>query len=157
MLGHSFPTRRSSDLDAKAPEGESAPLILESPFRLSVALKFGIVFLILNVVGALAQRQFGSRSFYFVSIAGGLLSSGSSIASAANLISRHEIDLVTGIHGIILSSLTSVLVNIPLVRRLTDEPLFKRKIGYALAGIAAVGLAGVFVNDAVIAWFPHGR
>jgi hypothetical protein len=55
-----------------------------------VALIFGLVFLGLNVVGALAQRTFGSASFYFVSAAGGLLSSASSIASAATLIHKHE-------------------------------------------------------------------
>ena len=51
---------------------EAVPLKLESPFRLGAALRFGLIFLVLNVVGALAQREFGSASFYFVSMAGGL-------------------------------------------------------------------------------------
>ncbi len=66
---------------------ETPPLKLDLPFSLTAALKFGLVFLALNVVGALAERYFGTASFYFVSAAGGLLSSGSSIASAATLIS----------------------------------------------------------------------
>jgi uncharacterized membrane protein (DUF4010 family) len=74
---------------------------LESPFQLSAALKFGLVFLALNLVGGLAQRNFGSGSFYFVRIAGGLLSSASSIASAATLISRHQIGASTGVNGVI--------------------------------------------------------
>jgi uncharacterized membrane protein (DUF4010 family) len=136
---------------------KAVPLKLESPFRLSAALRFGLIFLALNVVGALAQRQFGSASFYFVSMAGGLLSSASSIASAANLMARHEIDINTGVNGIILSSLTSILVNIPLVRGLAPDKSFNRKVGFALATIAAVGLVGIFTNDLIFSALsrPH--
>jgi uncharacterized membrane protein (DUF4010 family) len=128
-----------------ASEGE-APLSLESPFQLSAALKFGLVFLSLNVIGGLAQRNFGAGSFYFVSIAGGLLSSASSIASAATLISRHEISATTGVNGVVLSSLTSILINIPLVRRTIKETTLGRKLTFALVMIAAAGLLGVGLN-----------
>ena len=131
--------------DAPGPEG----LSLESPFKISAALKFGLVFLLLNVVGALAQRSFGASSFYFVSIAGGLLSSGSSIASAATLMNSHEISVPVGINGIVLSTLTSIIINIPLILGITNDPVFKRKVSFALAGIALIGLVGVGVSAAV--------
>jgi uncharacterized membrane protein (DUF4010 family) len=85
------------------PSGSDAPasISLESPFQLSAALKFGLVFLALNVIGGLAQRDFGSGSFYFVSIVGGLLSSASSIASAATLTSHHQISASTGVNGVV--------------------------------------------------------
>jgi len=121
-------------------------LELESPFKLPAALKFGVVFLMLNVVGALAQRQFGSNSFYFVSMAGGLLSSASSIASAANLASRGEISVVTGANGILLSSIVSILVNIPLLRSMDRNGPGWKKPGMGLAWIAAAGLLGMVVN-----------
>lgn len=79
---------------AVLPEGTT--LSLESPLQLSAALKFGLVFLGLNVLGALTERHYGSASFYFVSVAGGLLSSASSIVSAATLISKHELPISTG-------------------------------------------------------------
>ncbi|EIP96690.1 putative membrane protein [Opitutaceae bacterium TAV1] len=135
----------------EAASGEPASLVLESPFRLSAALKFGLVFLILNVVGALAQRQFGAASFYFVSMAGGLLSSASSIASAATLMARNEISMTTGVNGIILSSLTSILINVPLVRGLTRDARLKRQIAIALAVIAGMGLIGVVANHILFA------
>ena len=89
------------------PSGSEAQgsLSLESPFQLSAALKFGLVFLALNVVGGLAQRNFGSGSFYFVSVAGGLLSSASSIASAANADQSSRNQCSTGVNGVVLSSL----------------------------------------------------
>jgi uncharacterized membrane protein (DUF4010 family) len=140
-----------------APAGGPTTLRLESPFRLTAALQFGLIFLALNVVGTLAQRQFGNASFYFVSVLGGLLSSASSIATAATLMARHEISLDAGVNGIILSSLTSILINIPLVRSLITEQPFNRRVSFALAGIAAIGLIGIFVNDAVFTWMAPGH
>jgi uncharacterized membrane protein (DUF4010 family) len=133
-----------------SPTGEDTPALhLESPFQLSAALKFGLVFLALNVVGALAQRHFGSASFYFVSILGGLLSSASSIASAATLVSHHEIPVVTGVNGIILSSLTSILANLPLIRGLVSDGGIKSKLCLALCLVAVVGLFGMALNSAL--------
>lgn len=132
----------------------AAPLVqVQSPFKLSMALKFGLVFLALNVAGALAQRSFGSSSFYFVSIAGGLLSSASSIAAAATLMARGEIPVNVGVNGIVLSTLTSIVANIPLIRNLTREPLLRRHLCFSLIVIAAVGLLGVFLNDFLFARF----
>jgi uncharacterized membrane protein (DUF4010 family) len=135
--------------------GGIPPLSLESPFKLSAALKFGLVFLVLNVVGGLAQRNFGPASFYFVSMAGGLLSSASSIASAATLITHHEISATTGVNGIILSSLTSILINVPLIRSMTKEAPFRRKACLGLALVAVVGLVGVGVNEVIFAFAPR--
>lgn len=130
------------------PKLESAPpaLELDSPFSLSAALKFGLVFLLLNVVGALAQRRFGSGSFYFVSLAGGLLSSGSSIASAATLISHGDVPPLIGVNGVVISSLTSVLINIPLLQRIPEVGGYRRKTTLALLAVALAGLAGIGVN-----------
>jgi uncharacterized membrane protein (DUF4010 family) len=126
--------------------GEPPTLALESPFQLFAALKFGLVFLGLNVIGALAQRNFGSSSFYFVSAVGGLLSSASSIASAATLINHHEISAATGVNGIILSNLTSILVNVFLIRSMTKDATFRRKICLGLAMVALFGFVGTGLN-----------
>jgi uncharacterized membrane protein (DUF4010 family) len=141
--------RGRPDLDAVA------PLTLESPFKLSAALTFGLVFLVLNVVGALAQRTFGSASFYFVSAAGGLLSSASSIASAATLIGKREVPATTGVNGVVVSSVTSILVNIPLVRKMSADPSFRRGVSLALIVVAAAGLAGVAANHLIVALLPQ--
>jgi uncharacterized membrane protein (DUF4010 family) len=130
-------------------EGTAPELTLDSPFSLYAALKFGAVFLLLNVVGALAQRHFGSGSFFFVSVAGGLLSSGSSIASAATLIHHGEVPVLTGVIGVVLSSLTSVLVNIPLLQRVPAEGGYRRKVILALCAIAIAGAIGIAID---LAW-----
>ncbi|HVY54864.1 MAG TPA: DUF4010 domain-containing protein, partial [Thermodesulfobacteriota bacterium] len=131
--------------------GGAPEFALESPFKLSAALMFGLMFLMLNVVGALAQRNFGSASFYFVSIVGGLFSSASSIASAATLTSNGELPMATGVNGVIFSSLTSILANIPFIRGLMKEDESKRKLTMALVVIAAAGLVGGVVNYLIFA------
>ncbi len=126
---------------------EAAPsLSLESPFQLVTALKFGGVFLSLNVVATLAQRWFGQESFYFVSIAGEFLSSASSIAAAATLINRNELSVSTGVTGVILASLTSILVNIPVLRTLSTSHSVQQKATRAFVAIAVIGLVGVSIN-----------
>ncbi|QDK36522.1 MgtC/SapB family protein [Bdellovibrio sp. NC01] len=131
----------------------AASLSLESPFRLTAALKFGFVFLVLNIVGALVQRNFGSNSFYFVSLLGGLLSSASSIASAATLMSHGELPLSTGVNGVIISSLTSILINIPLIRTMTTDKTFKRRAFVALFLIAILGVMGMAANEVLAHYF----
>lgn len=50
---------------------------LESPFSLTAAFKFGIIFLVLRMAGTLAQRALGEAGFYAVSAVGGVISSAS--------------------------------------------------------------------------------
>ncbi|MGA2080660.1 MAG: DUF4010 domain-containing protein [Holophaga sp.] len=129
------------------PQPDGAPaLSLESPFSLSAALQFGAIFLVLNALGALANRYFGSASFLFVAALGGLLSSGSSIASAATLIAHGEVPVLTGINGIVLSSAVSILINIPLVARMGTDPAFKRRLALSLAAITGAGVVGAGIN-----------
>ncbi|HZZ58129.1 MAG TPA: DUF4010 domain-containing protein [Opitutaceae bacterium] len=130
------------------PDAQQPILGLQSPFKLLAALQFGLVFLALNVIGALAQRHFGSASFYFVMVAGGLLSSASSIAAATTLAAHHEITAAVGGTGVVLSTITSVLANLPLVRGLVPDARLKRKLTWTLCALAAVGLAGIALNAA---------
>ena len=55
--------------------GATPSLMLQSPFSLQATLKFGLIFLDLQVAGMLAQRALGRYGFYAVSLAGGLISS----------------------------------------------------------------------------------
>jgi hypothetical protein len=83
-----------------------------------------------------------------------LLSSASSIASAATLISHGELPVMTGVNGIILSSLTSILANIPLIRSLMKEAEFKNSVCTALIIIAAAGLTAGIINHLLFAVSP---
>src|SRR6202030_2000653 len=94
-------------------------LKLEQPFSLKAALKFGLIFLVLSVAGVLAQRSLGVFGFYAISIVGGLLSSASAVAAAGTAAAHHAVSFPV---AALLASLTSVLINIPLVARTAAQP-----------------------------------
>ena len=71
------------------------------------------------------------------------------------LITHHEISATTGVNGIILSSLTSILVNVPLIRSMTKEVAFKRRVCVGLALVAVVGLVGVGLNEMISIFAPR--
>ncbi len=121
-------------------------LKLEQPFSLKVALKFGVVFLVLSVAGVLAQRSLGVYGFYAVSIAGGLLSSASSVAAAGTAAAHHQVSFRVAANGAVLASLTSVFINIPLVARSGGQPRLTKILARALLIVIAFGVFGVLVH-----------
>ena len=102
------------------PPGEAAPPV-ESPFSLKSALKFGLAFLLLSAAGILAQRFLGQIGFYAVSIAGGFVSSASAVVSAGTLAANGNLTPAIAGNGAVLASLTSLLVNLPLVSRISGS------------------------------------
>jgi uncharacterized membrane protein (DUF4010 family) len=128
------------------PASGEAPFALKSPFSLRSALKFGVIFLMLQVLGSLGQTWLGRFGFYAVSLVGGLVSSASAVAAAGMLASRDTIPgAVAGI-GAVLASLASVAVNIVLVARLSRSRALIRRLGVATLVVFALGLAGAFLT-----------
>jgi uncharacterized membrane protein (DUF4010 family) len=122
---------------------EAPPLHLDLPFSLPLALKYGLVFLVLHVLGEIAQRQFGHFGFYFVSVVGGLMSSASAVAAAATLSSRGSLPPHVAGTGALLATLTSLLFSLSFVLRTRNRTLIRR-LSYGLAGVSAAGLVGIF-------------
>ena len=123
---------------------EAPPLKLDLPFSLPLALKYGLVFLVLHVVGELAQRQFGQLGFYFVSAVGGLMSSASAVAAAATLASRGSLAPDVAGTGAVLASLASIAFSLSFVLRTRNRQLIRR-IGYAMLSITIAGVIGLLV------------
>src|SRR5574337_888396 len=122
-----------------------APLKLELPFSLPQALKYGVVFLMLHVLGGLTQRQFGDLGFYAVSIVGALLSSASAVAAAATLAAQGSLDASVAGTGAVLASMTSLLFSLAFVRR-TRRPLLGRGLAAAMLAIVLAGALGLLVS-----------
>ena len=124
--------------------GPSLPL--ESPFSFKSALKYGLVFLVLEIVGTLAQRSLGHAGFYAVSLAGGLVSSASAVASAATLASHGVLDPhVAGI-GAIVASLASAAVNMVIVARVAGRVSLTWRVCRTIAIVLLVGTVGAFIQ-----------
>lgn len=126
----------------------AAPQIkLDLPFSLPQALKYGVVFLLLHIVGGLTQRHFGDAGFYFVSIVGGLMSSASAVAAAATLASQGHLSPTAAGTGAVLASFTSIAFSLSFVLRTHNRGLITR-LALVMVCVAGAGLVGL------LAWGP---
>jgi len=136
------------DLGEKPPPATSTPpqIPVRSPFSLPSALKFGLIFLALQIVGTLAQDALGQAGFYAVSIVGGCVSSASAVASAAMLAAQgHTTPQVAGVASV-LASLASASVNLVLVARVAKDRRLNLRLGRALGAVVACGIAGAVIQ-----------
>lgn len=126
-----------------APEGDDRDALrFGSPFSLAAVLRFGGVFLALEVAGTLAQRTLGDIGFYVVSIAGGLVSSSSAVAAAGTLAAENALSIETAGAGALLATITSAAVNLPLVARFGRFPQLTRAVGLTVAALVVAGVLG---------------
>ena len=143
-------------VDHRATQSSATPpkLPLESPFAVASVLKFGLLFLVLQVGGVLAQRALGRFGFYVVSFLGGLVSSASAVAAAGTLAARGGIDArVAGI-GAVLAALASVVVNWPLVARVSADRALSRRMIVPIVALVMLGATGLVVMR-LHAWPPR--
>jgi uncharacterized membrane protein (DUF4010 family) len=119
---------------------------LSSPVSLPRVLKFAALFLLISVIGTLAQRRFGGLGFMVVSVLGGLVSSASTTASAAALASSGAISPLSAGIATVLTSMSSALVNLPLVYQQTRQARLTSSFAHRTIGIIVVGLLAIAVQ-----------
>lgn len=114
---------------------------LSSPVSLKRVTKFGILFMILAAAGSLAQRYFGSFGFLAVSVVGGLISSASTTATAASLCAAGQVTPEIAGIATVLTSVSSAIINIPLVYQQTHRGALTRRLAVTTGLITGAGLA----------------
>jgi len=146
--------RRQQHID----EEGAVKLELDLPFSLPQALKYGVVFLLLHVLGGVTQREFGDVGFYFVSVVGGLMSSASAVAAAATLASQGSLSPTAAGTGAVLASFTSIVFSLSFVLKTRNRQLISR-LATAMVCVTIAGLIGVAawgaVRPWVSAWLPQ--
>jgi len=115
-------------------------LKLSSPLALIRVLKFGLIFLAIEVVGTLGQRYFGHLGFLLVSLIGGLVSSASTAGAAAILAMHGQISPQTAAFATVLTSLTSALSNLPVLHAQLRQPKVTRKLVFVSSTIVVLGV-----------------
>jgi uncharacterized membrane protein (DUF4010 family) len=128
--------------DGAAPQ----PLSLASPFSLTSALKYGAVFLVLQIAGTLAERSMGQLGFFAVSALGGVVSSASAVAAAANLASAGAASAEVAAAGAVITSATSAGVNWLIAWRVGRDRALTIRLGVALALVVALGIIGLITR-----------
>ena len=146
---------RAANPEESVAESKVPLLKLESPFSLYSALKFGGLFLLIQVAGVAAQRTVGNYGVYAVSLFGGMFSSASAVAAVGGLFTRGTVTGMSAALCAVIASLASALVDLPLVTRARNRRLTKRFFRVTTV-IVLVGLAGVLVQAALLpAWAGH--
>jgi uncharacterized membrane protein (DUF4010 family) len=125
---------RKKGTEAAAPE-----IKLESPVSLRRVLSFAILFLAIQIISTLGQRYLGNVGFLGTSVLGGLVSSASTSAASANLVGHEHMRAGIAGTGVVLASIASALVNLPIIRRASSADAYKQ-LWVATLIVAAIGL-----------------
>lgn len=135
---------------AQAAASGQLELPLSSPFSITSALKYGLVFLILQVASVLAQRSIGEGGFYVVSLLGGVVSGASTVASAALLAAHGAASPQVAATGAVLATAMSAVVNIGFVARISRDTSLARHLAWTMGSMAVLGVLGVVVQDGIV-------
>jgi uncharacterized membrane protein (DUF4010 family) len=98
-------------------------LTLGSPISLRRVLGYGILFIVIEVVGTLANRAFGNIGFMSASGISGAVSSASATAAAANLSASGKITPELAGMATVIASMASAFTNVPLVFKHLSGPI----------------------------------
>lgn len=131
--------RRKLDKDAQELE-----LHLASPVSLRKVLNFGLLFLVIQIAGTLLVRWLGNSGVLLVSLIGGAVSSASTTAAAANLVTHGSITAMQAAIATVLTSIASTAMNLPIVGRQIQVKSITREIVLATTLQAVAGIAVLF-------------
>ena len=126
---------------------------LESPVSLIRVLTFAGLFVLIQVVSTLGQRYLGKIGFLGVSVLGGLVSSASTSAAAANMVGHGRMRPQLAGEGVVLASIASALVNLPIIRRSIKDPALSRRLIALTSVLCVVGIVILVLQD----YFPMFR
>ena len=122
-------------------EDRPGEIHLESPVSLKRVLTFAGLFLLIQIVSTLSDRYLGKIGFLGISILGGLVSSASTSAAAANMVGHGEMRAALAGYGVVLASVASALVNLPIIHRNAKNPSVSRRLAILTVVLSVVGLA----------------
>jgi uncharacterized membrane protein (DUF4010 family) len=131
----------------------AVPPTLTSPVSLRRVLNFALLFLAVQVLATLGQRLMGSSGFEIVSALGGLVSSASTTAAAANMAMHGKVSVGQAGLAAVLTSVASALVNLPIVYRTRKtRPVMRELLVSSVLQVVA-GAAAFLAQWRFLRWF----
>jgi uncharacterized membrane protein (DUF4010 family) len=133
---------------AKSEAGETSTEIhLESPVSLVRVLNFAALFVLIQIVSTLGERYLGKFGFLGISVIGGLVSSASTSAAAANMVGHGQVHAALAGEGVVLASVASALINLPIIQRNAKNPALSRRLAVMTVILTAVGFAVLVLQE----------
>jgi uncharacterized membrane protein (DUF4010 family) len=130
---------------ARNGHGQIGELKLSSPLSLQKILKFGLIFLIIAVIGNIGERYLGHFGFLLVSVLGGLVSSASTAGAAATLALHGKITPQTAGLATVLTSMASALSNLPVLHQQIRQWPVTRRLALLSVAIVALGIITMLI------------
>jgi uncharacterized membrane protein (DUF4010 family) len=118
----------------------AAEVQLESPVSMKYVLNFSMLFLIIQILARLGERHLGQVGFLGISALGGFVSSASTSAAAANMVAHGRIPPELAANGVVLASVASALINLPIVQRKIKNPVLFRRLALLTSILCFLGL-----------------
>jgi uncharacterized membrane protein (DUF4010 family) len=128
--------RARSDVDEASTE-----IDLESPVSLQRILTFAGLFMLIQIVSTLGERYLGKVGFLGISVIGGLVSSASTSAAAANMVGHGQMQSRLAGQGVVLASVASALINLPILYRTAKNPALSRRLAILTVAVTVIGVA----------------
>lgn len=125
---------------AGAKGGKAAEVQLESPVSMKYVLNFSVLFLVIQIVARLGERHLGKFGFLGISTLGGLVSSASTSAAAANMAAHGRMAPQLAGAGVVLASVASALINLPIIQRNARNPALFRRLAALTILLSILGL-----------------
>ena len=148
MVVATYFASRHRQVDANPKELE---LHLASPVSLKRVISFGFLFIAIQIAGTLAVRWLGNSGVLLVSVIGGTVSSASTTAAAANLLTHGNVSAQQAGIATVLTSIASTTMNLPIVKRQIMVKSVMREIVLATTLQGIVGITILFCER----WFMH--
>lgn len=104
-------------------------------------LNFAVLFLAIQIVSTLGERHLGKFGFLAVSALGGLVSSASTSAAAATMVSHHGMRAFLAGDGVVVASVASALINLPIVYHNAANRAMVRRFATITFALCLLGLA----------------
>jgi uncharacterized membrane protein (DUF4010 family) len=120
---------------------------LESPVSLKRVLTFGVFFLLIQIVSTLSERYLGKFGFLGISALGGLVSSASTSAAAANMVGHGQMQAALAGEGVVLASVASALINLPIIHRNAKNAALSRRLSVLTVVLSVIGLAVLVLQE----------
>ena len=131
-----------------------SPLRVSSPVSLKYVLKFGGLFVLMEIIGTFGARYLGKYGFLVLSLIGGTVSSASTTAAAATMAIHGKLSPDVAGVATVFASITSALVNLPLVERQTHDRGVTRTLTVISLFLVAIGLVVLVLREKYGHWIP---
>jgi uncharacterized membrane protein (DUF4010 family) len=120
---------------------------MSSPISLRYVIKFGLLFVGMEVVGTIGARFLGKYGFLALSLLGGVVSSASATAAAATMAVHGKLSPQVAGVATVFASISSALINLPLVERQTKDKKLTRSLAAISVLLVAIGLIVLGVRE----------